>query len=64
MSLLPLNPSPLLCLHPDVQADSTLGKTGDVAPVFLRHGAVDGHLLVGQSEEPIAVVFVKPCGGP
>ena len=63
MSFLPLNPSPLLCFHPDIQANSTLGNTGDVSPVLLRHGAVAGHLLVGLSEEPIAVVVIKPLSG-
>ena len=45
------------------EADSTLGKTGDVSLVLLRHVAVVGHLLVGLSEEPIAVVVIKPLSG-
>ena len=61
MSILPLNSSP--ALPSGIQANSTLGQTGDIPPVLLRHGTVCGDLLVSLHEDPIAVVVIKPRRG-
>ena len=62
-SFLPFDSPSFLGSHPGIKVGGGPGKLDDVPTIPLGLGPVGGHLLVCQSQHPIAVVVVPVFGG-